>query len=124
MTQVLLVGLGGFVGAIMRFLMSLLLKNSSFMGVSLSTLFINLIGSLLIGVLLYWNVEKSPGDFFLFLGPGLLGGFTTYSAFSGEAFFYLKHSQLPQFFLYAGITVLGGLLATAVGYTLARVVSL
>ena len=123
MAQVLLVGLGGFAGAVLRFLMAHLLKNTSIMGVSLSTPFINLIGSLFIGILLYWNLEKSPNTLFLLLGPGLLGGFTTYSAFSGEAFFYLKDSLFPQFFLYAGITVLGGLLATALGYSLARLVS-
>lgn len=124
MTQVLLVGVGGFVGAIARFLLSTFLKNSSLFGVSLSTVIINLLGSFCIGALISFNLERSHSSLFLLIVPGLLGGFTTYSAFSGEAFFYLKNSQLPQFFLSAGITVLGGLLATAVGYFMARLVSL
>ena len=80
------VGIGGAVGAIFRWWVGLFigyLTVPAFVG----TLVVNLVGSFLIGLLLIWFQEKLPISDVLRTGVlvGLLGGFTTYSAFSMEA---------------------------------------
>ena len=86
MEVALVVGLGGAVGAILRWwvgeFMSHLLAPAYF-----GTLVVNLVGSFIIGLLLIWFQGKLPINDVLRTGivVGLLGGFTTYSAFSMEA---------------------------------------
>lgn len=77
------VGVGGAVGALLRWRVYVLMDNLS-VSHYWSTLTVNLIGSFLAGLLLMWFQEKFPISDLLRTGVfvGLLGGFTTYSAFS------------------------------------------
>ena len=86
MEVVLVVGLGGAVGAILRWWVGVLMSHL-LAPVFLGTLVVNLAGSFLVGVLLIWFQGKLPINDVLRTGivVGLLGGFTTYSAFSMEA---------------------------------------
>ena len=77
MTGVLLVAMGGAAGSVLRHLASLALGGSPW-----GTLLVNVLGSAAIGALAGWGVQ---GGMRLFLVTGLLGGFTTFSAFSLEA---------------------------------------
>ena len=85
--HILIVGAGGFIGAILRYLsnlaMSGLYKST---GWPISTLVINVVGSLLIGVLSKYmeKHEAFPEEIRLALMVGVLGAFTTYSTFSNE----------------------------------------
>ena len=82
----LLIGSGGFAGSILRYVISMGVQNKFLSSFPYGTLSVNVIGSFLIGVV-YALVERgnlSP-ETRIFLATGLLGGFTTFSAFSLDA---------------------------------------
>ncbi len=113
--SLLLVGLGGGLGAMFRFLLSASWKSYSF---PFSTLIINIIGSLIIGIVLALNEKNSfiSDDLKLFLATGICGGFTTFSTFSVENVLLLKAGNywLATFYIFTSIA--GCLLATLVGF--------
>jgi CrcB protein len=82
-----------------------------------ATLVVNLTGCLLIGVLLAVLGVRRPDDEHLrtFLGAGVLGGFTTFSAFAVEVADLLRAGAPAVAAAYAAVSVLGGLLAVAAG---------
>lgn len=82
----ILIGSGGFAGSILRYIISMGVQNKFLSSFPYGTLSVNVIGSFLIGVV-YALVERgnlSP-EARIFLATGLLGGFTTFSAFSLDA---------------------------------------
>ncbi|MCR4941800.1 MAG: fluoride efflux transporter CrcB [Campylobacter sp.] len=90
MTKILLLGFGGFVGAVLRYFLSNLINkifsnyaiaNTSFGDFPLGTFCVNAIGSFAIGVLLSLNLSSNLKLFFV---SGMLGAFTTFSTFSYE----------------------------------------
>lgn len=121
MIQLLLVGLGGMLGAMLRYLMALaVLAWPLGERFPLATLLINIAGCLLIG-LLAGLVERQgwPGELWrLFLMVGVLGGFTTFSAFGLETISLLQRDALALALFYVGGSVLGGLLAVWLGLKL------
>lgn len=121
MIQLLLVGLGGMLGAMLRYLMALaVLAWPLGERFPLATLLINIAGCLLIG-LLVGLVERQgwPGELWrLFLMVGVLGGFTTFSAFGLETISLLQRDALALALFYVGGSVLGGLLAVWLGLKL------
>ncbi len=121
MMNIVLIGFGGFCGSIARYLIGLTI-NGSTSGIPCNTLLINLLGSFFIGALMLWGPEKLGLQAFYFLVPGLLGGFTTYSAFSGETFFLLKNNQYQEALIYILFTIGGSLLATASGFWIGRTI--
>lgn len=86
MMNVLAVGCGGFIGAVSRYLVSILINRNNISSFPFSTLIINILGSFLIGFLSQLFVQLYPGNkrLNLFLTTGILGGFTTFSTFSLE----------------------------------------
>lgn len=121
MMNIFLVGLGGFCGSVIRYLIGLTISGST-LGIPYHTLLINISGSFLIGSLMVWGPEKLGLNSFYFLVPGLLGGFTTYSAFSGETFFLLKNNLHREAMIYVLLTLSGSLLATASGFWIGRTI--
>jgi len=125
MYKLLIIGIGGFIGAIGRYTVSgwiqRIFKNTWY---PLGTLGVNCIGCLLIGLLggLVENKELFRPGTRLFLLVGLLGAFTTFSTFGYETFSLLRSSQ----FLMAGINitaqVLLGLFAVWLGYTISNLI--
>ncbi len=112
----ILVGLGGMLGSVLRYLLS-----SSFSSaLSYPTALINLLGSFVMGVVLALGQERLGASWSLFLMTGILGGFTTYSAFAGETLILLRGGLYFSALGYAGLTLLGGLLAVGVGHFLGR----
>lgn len=108
MTNLLLVGAGGFIGAAARYLLGgWLLHHTTVAKFPWSTFTVNVLGCLAIGILSA-VAEKSgwfgPGAR-LFLITGLLGGFTTFSAFGFETFFLLRRGEWIVAALYAGASV-------------------
>jgi CrcB protein len=87
-----------------------------------ATLGVNLLGSLLIGVLAASLLASGTADrpAWLFLAVGLLGGFTTFSAFSLELLLMVERGQPLLAFSYAAASVAGGLALAAAGYACAR----
>lgn len=117
----LLVGAGGACGAMARYGVGLVLK-SPVSGFAWATFSVNIIGSLLMGLLFGWMSRHSgPHEGLrLLLGVGLLGGFTTFSAFSMDVLTLLEKRDFLMAGFYAGGSVLGGLLAFALAYMLVK----
>lgn len=117
MKNILLVGLGGGIGSIARYLCQrwfMLYYPSSF---PWGTFAVNITGCLLIGI--FWGMTfKSFAEaetWKLLLMTGLCGGFTTFSAFTLEGAGLLKEQKLFLFFIYILASVAIGLLATYAG---------
>ena len=122
MKQLLFVGLGGFIGSIGRYkLGGVILHHSATWRFPLSTFAINVLGCFVIGVLaaLVEHRDFFTPDARLFLFTGLLGGFTTFSAFGYEAFFLLRRGELAVALAYALLSVIIGLAAVYAGFRIA-----
>ena len=118
MNAFLAVGIGGAFGAILRYLISLgIEKGFGDLRFPFATLAANLLGCFLIGLLLALSARHQPlsAPLRLFLITGLLGGFTTFSAFGGESVLLMRRGEMAL----ASINVLGSvaccLLAVWVG---------
>lgn len=84
-----------------------------------ATLAINMAGSFLLGLLLHVaGAGRISPQVATALAVGLLGGFTTYSTFSVEAFTLGRTDRLGLAALYVAVSVVGGLLAAGLGYRL------
>ena len=108
MKQVLLVFLGGGAGSILRFLISRSLQNQS--GIPYGTFTVNILGSLLIGILIGLSLRNNliSNNLYLLLATGFCGGFTTFSAFAAENQAFLRAGDLYHFALYSlGSLILG-----------------
>ena len=119
--NIIAVGAGSFIGGIARYLVSLAMKGIS-KGFPWATLFVNLLGCLIIGLLwgfLSRNASEST-SWGLFLTVGLCGGFTTFSTFSKEALTMLQTGQIWGFASYIAISILAGIALVALGYYLFR----
>ena len=113
------VALGAAVGALLRWAAGMAL-NSLWAGFPLGTLLVNCLGGGLIGVAMVW-FSRSPDDMLhLLLVTGLLGGFTTFSAFSAESLGLVQRGDFGLALLHSAAHLLGALACTALGYGLAR----
>ena len=122
MTDFLLVGLGGFIGAASRYGVTLgvsrLLGQPSF---PWGVLAVNVLGSLLIGVLAGIAEARNLGPGVrLFLFVGVLGGFTTCSAITNDTLTLLRNAAYLTAAANVLLSVALGLAAVAVGYASAR----
>ncbi len=97
--NILIVGLGGAAGSILRYLATLA-GNALHCASWIATLSVNSIGSFLIGLFM---AACTSGDWKLMLTVGLCGGFTTYSTFSAQSLEMLRSGN----FLNAGAYILG-----------------
>ena len=113
MSQTLpLVALGGALGSMLRYLLV------TAVGAPLGTLAVNVIGSFAIGVLFVWLGAREGWQ--LFLMTGVLGGFTTFSAFSLDTLKLLHAGQTLLAAAYVGGSVLLSLAAVALGVALTK----
>ena len=89
MRQLLLVGAGGAIGAIARYLAGIAVIRFAGIAFPYNTLLVNVVGSLVMGLLVGWLLHSDlapalAADVRLFLAVGVLGGFTTFSSFSAD----------------------------------------
>lgn len=116
-----LVMAGGALGAALRFQGTQLVVRLGHTGYPLATLGVNIIGGMAMGVLTALLLRGQVGEpVRLFAGVGLLGGFTTFSAFSLEMFQMLERGEVISAFGYALLSVLLSLAALAVGFVVTR----
>jgi len=118
--NILIIGTGGFVGSVARYLVSQLNLSVSFLSIPVGTLLVNIIGSFAIGFLT-GIAEKSmilTPAWRLFLMVGLCGGFTTFSAFANENLMLMHNGQFLSVLLYTGLSIFLGFLAVYLGYVL------
>ena len=117
--QILMVALGGALGSVARYkLGGVVLHQTPAWNFPMSTFCVNVAGSLVIGVLagLVEHHDLFSVRTRLFLFTGLLGGFTTFSAFGYETFFLLRRGLALTSMLYVGLSVVCGLAAVFVGF--------
>ncbi len=119
----LLVGTGGFLGSVSRFLASRWMQNIFPSAFPFGTFFVNISGCFLIG-LIYGISEKSPlltSGSKLFLVIGFCGGFTTFSTFANENLALLRSGEFFHFFIYTGLSVFLGIAATFFGVLITKI---
>ena len=120
--NILLVGLGGSLGSIARYLTKKWFAANFLQAFPWGTFVVNSIGCFLIG--LFWGLNFKSIDnnenWKLFLLTGICGGFTTFSAFTLERIGLVKEQKLFLFFSYVAASVVIGLLATYIGIRLTK----
>ncbi|MGP4060303.1 fluoride efflux transporter CrcB [Halobacillus sp. H74] len=115
--KLLLVGLGGFCGAILRYAVSRWIENRTSSTLPTATLFINIAGSFLLGVLLGLDLTKT---WFLLCGTGILGAFTTFSTFKLEAIQLHINKHRKSFTYYVLASYFFGICLAYTGFKFGR----
>jgi CrcB protein len=106
------VGIGGAIGAMMRHAVGIVTLRTLGPNYPWGTLTVNVVGSMAMGALVAFLVAKGGTQGLrLFLGVGVLGGFTTFSAFSLDVFNMLERGQFAIAGLYVAVSVVGGIAA-------------
>jgi fluoride exporter len=118
MYPILTVMVGGAIGAALRYLIGLPLAGRAWPWATLS---VNVIGGFAMGVLAALILRGQAGETArLFGGVGMLGGFTTFSAFSLESFQMIERGQAGLALGYGAASVIGSIAALAAGFVLVR----
>lgn len=114
--------IGGAIGAGARYLVGQIMLVRLGPGFPWWTLSINIAGSLLMGLLVGVLARNSEGGntTWLFLGVGILGGFTTFSSFSLEFWLLFERGQTGQAAAYVLVSVIGAILACGLGLFIVR----
>jgi CrcB protein len=121
MKLILAIGVGSFIGGVFRYLLSILIQSKTATGFPLGTLTVNMIGCFFIGIVFgFFDKGTMSHEWKLFLATGVIGGFTTFSAFSMETFALFREGHTGYAFLYIVASVLLGLLATYGAYLLVK----
>jgi len=125
LTNILLVGFGGFIGSVLRYLASGYVQQSTkSIDFPFGTLAVNVIGCFIIGFLA--QLAEDRGVFTsqsrLFVFTGFLGGFTTFSSFGNETLNLARDSQMMNAFANVGANVIVGLFAVWLGRTVSYLI--
>jgi CrcB protein len=118
----LLVALGGGIGSMLRYLVGRWALVNFGPGFPAGTWAVNIAGGLLMGLLIGWlaRIDEGGESLRLLLGVGVLGGFTTFSAFSLEVFAMINRGEIGLAGAYAVSSVAGSVLAVMTGIYLMR----
>jgi fluoride exporter len=118
----LLVGTGGFLGSVSRFLVSKIMQTNYPSAFPWGTFTVNIAGCFLIG-LIYGFSEKSSlltAGWKMFLAVGFCGGFTTFSTFANENLALLRDGDFFYFFLYTFSSLFLGIAVTFAGVIITK----
>jgi fluoride exporter len=125
MFQILLVAIGGAIGAALRHLANLAALRIVGPAFPWGTMLINIAGSFAMGVFVELLARRFGGsaELRLFVATGILGGFTTFSAFSLDFAVLWQRGALAPAFVYVAASVVGALAALFLGMWVARALS-
>ena len=121
MKLIFIIGTGSFIGGVFRYLLSLLIQAKTTTQFPLHTLIVNVIGCFFIGIAFgIFDKGQISHEWRLFFATGILGGFTTFSAFSNETVILFREGYFSHALLYILASVLLGLLATCIAYLMVK----
>ena len=125
MTNILLIGIGGFIGSVFRYLASGYVQQATkSVGFPYGTLAVNVVGCFVIGFLTQLaegrGIFTSEARAFIFVG--ILGGFTTFSSFGNETLNLARDSQMMSALANVGANVVIGLFAVWLGRTVSYMI--
>lgn len=123
MTKVLLVAVGAAAGSVARYLVGVAALRWIGPGWPWGTMTVNIVGGFLMGLLTGWLALRAAGQqetLRVFLGVGILGGFTTFSAFSLDTALMIERRAYGQAFSYTAASAIIALAALFAGLYLAR----
>ena len=123
MTNLLLVALGGAIGASLRHMSGSAIMRLAGPAFPYGTLLVNIVGSLLMGLFIAWLVKRSGGssnELRLFFATGVLGGFTTFSAFSLDVANLIESGNMASAITYVLASVLICVAAVFIGLWIGR----
>ena len=117
-----MVGIGGFVGSVLRYLVSVAFAGWLGSPFPFATFSVNIIGCLVMGIL--FGLSERTGvlspEMRALLMAGFCGGFTTFSAFSVESVALIESKHFLEFVLYVGLSVVLGIAATYAGILITK----
>ena len=118
----LVIGLGGFIGTILRFLLSSSIEKSFATSFPIGTILVNLIGCFLIGLLSGYFTQKlgDQTQLFFFLTIGVLGGFTTFSAIAMDSQVFIENGEYLKMLTYISVQAILGIALCLIGYNLIK----
>src|SRR5687768_15851357 len=123
MYPILLVGIGGAIGSIARYLGGLLVGRLWASSFPLATMLVNISGSLVMGLFIGWLARTTPAwqaDARLFFAVGVLGGYTTLSTFSLDTVVLIERGEVGQAVLYVLGSVIVSVAALFAGLVVMR----
>jgi CrcB protein len=121
---ILIVGTGGFIGSVMRYLVQFYVEKGMSSTFPMGTLIANVAGSFIIGMV-FALAEKGnlmSSEWRIFLTVGICGGFTTFSAFAYNNFTMIKEHSYGQLLFNLGGNIFLGILAVYVGIIVIRAI--
>jgi len=121
MKFLLVIGSGSFIGGVSRYLLSQMLHTRYTTEFPIGTLGVNILGCFFIGIVFGLSEKLNfAHEWQLFLITGILGGFTTFSAFSNETFSLMRDGQIWIALSYILLSVVFGIVATFLGFALLK----
>ncbi|MBV7506836.1 CrcB family protein [Bacillus sp. sid0103] len=117
MNEIVVISIGGFIGAINRFVISKKIQNSE--GFPIGTLTVNLMGAFLLGMIFGLEVK---GTLYSLLGIGFMGAFTTFSTLMLEAVKLKQEEKKKLYYSYLLSSYILGIMLTIIGLWLGRAI--
>ena len=117
---IFLVAAGGAIGSLLRYAAVQLVMHVHPQPFPAGTMLVNILGSFIMGLMMAKLLQQDSESARLFFVTGVLGGFTTFSAFSWDALAMLQRGAVGSAALYVGGSVIFSLVAVAAGFQMGR----